>query len=54
MALTNVKVMSAALLVAIPLSCISKNNQECNARPQIVNTSVDDPVFVRFSVKTSK
>ena len=54
MALTNVKVMSAALLVAIPLSCISMNNQESNARPQIVNTNVDEPVFFRFSVKTSK
>ena len=53
-ALTNVKVMSAALLVAIPLSCISMNNQEINARPQIVNTNVDEPVFFRFSVKTSK
>ena len=36
------------------LSCISMNNQECKVRPHIVNVNSDDPVFCRFSIKTSK
>ena len=41
-------------LNAIPLSCISMNNQECKVRSQIVNVNGDDPVFCPFSIKTSK
>ena len=36
------------------LSCISVNNQECKERSQIVNVDGDDPVFLPFSIKTSK
>ena len=36
------------------LSCISMNNQEYKARPQIVNVNGDEPVFFPFSIKTSK
>ena len=36
------------------LSCISVNNQECKVRPQSVNVNGDDPVFLPFSIKTSK
>ena len=36
------------------LSCISMNNQECGARPQIVKVNGDDPVFFLYSIKTSK
>ena len=41
-------------LNAIPLSCISMNNQECKARPQVINVNGDEPVFLPFSIKTSK
>ena len=34
-------------LKAIPLSCISMNNQQCKTRPQ-VNVNGDEPVF--FSI----
>ena len=44
---------SANSLNAIPLSCISMNNQECKTRPQVVNVNVDEPVFFPFSIKTS-
>ena len=30
------------------------NNQECKARPQIVNLNRDEPVFFPFSIKISK
>ena len=36
------------------LKFISKTNQECKVRPQIVNVSNDEPVFYPFSFETSK
>ena len=39
---------------AIPLSCISMSNQECKARPEIVNVNSNNPIFYPFSVKKSK
>ena len=39
---------NANSLNAIPLSFISVNNQECKARPQVVNVNGDEPVF--FSI----
>ena len=45
---------NANSLNAIPLSFISVNNQECKARPQVVNVNGDEPVFFPFSIKTSK
>ena len=45
---------NANSLNAIPLSCISKNNQECKTRPQVVDVNQDEPVFFAFSIKTSK
>ena len=41
-------------LHAIPLSCISVNNQECKTRPQVVNVNRDEPVFFPFSIEGSK
>ena len=45
---------NANSLNAIPLSCISMNNQECKTRPQVVNVNGDEPVFFPFSTETSK
>ena len=45
---------NAKSLNAIPLSCISMNNQECKTRPQTVNVNGDEPVFFPFSIETSK
>ena len=36
------------------LSCVSMNNQECKAIPQVVNVNGDEPVFFPFSIETSK
>ena len=46
--------LSAILLNAIPLSCVSMNNQPCKARPEMVNVSSNNPVFYPFRNKTSK
>ena len=45
---------NANSLNAIPLSCISMNNQKCKTRPQVVNLNGDETVFFPFSIKTSK
>ena len=45
---------NANSLNAIPLSCISMNNQDCKTRPQIVDVNGDEPVFFPFSTETSK
>ena len=45
---------NANSLNAIPLSCISMSNQECKIRPQAVNVNWDEPVFLPFSIETSK
>ena len=36
------------------LSCISMNNQECKARPQVVNVNSNNPIFYPFSINISK
>ena len=36
------------------VSYISRNNQACKARPQIVNVNSNNPIFYSFSIKTSK
>ena len=36
------------------LECISISNQECKARPEIINVNSKEPVFFPFSIKTSK
>ena len=44
----------ANLLNAIPLSCISMNNQKRKTRPKVVNVNGDEPVFFPFSTETTK
>ena len=36
------------------MSCISKKNQACKVRPEIINISSNELVFYHFSIKTSK
>ena len=46
--------LNTTRLTAVPLSCISMNNQSCKARPEIVNVNNDNPIFYPFRAKTSK
>ena len=39
---------------ASSLNCISMNNQECKARPGIINVNSNNALFYFFSIKTSK
>ena len=36
------------------LECISMNNQECKARPEIIDVSNNGPVFYPYSIKVNK
>ena len=36
------------------MNCISKKNQECKTRPQVINVNSNNPIFYPFSIKTSK
>ena len=37
-----------------PLECVSINNKGCKLRPEIVNVNSNEPMFCRFSIRTSK
>ena len=43
-----------SLVSATPLSCISSKNQECKARPKIVDINSNNPVFYPFNIKINK
>ena len=35
------------------LECVSMKNQDCRARPEIINISINNPIFFPFSIKTN-
>ena len=39
---------------AIPVSCISIKNQECETRLQVIDVNSNNPIFYPFSIKISK
>ena len=36
------------------LNCISMNNQECKARPKIIDVNKNEPIFYPYSIKVNK
>ena len=36
------------------LECISMNNQECKARPEIIDLNNNEPVFYPYNIKANK
>ena len=36
------------------LECISMNNQECKARPKIIDVNNNEPLFYPYSIKVNK
>ena len=36
------------------LECVSMNNQECKARPKIIDANNNEPVFYPYSIKINK
>ena len=41
------------LLYVNSLGCISMNNQECKARPKIIDVNNNEPVFYPYSIKVN-
>ena len=55
------KVFIAAVTFLIPnvlsvnsLACVSRNNQECKARPKMIDINNNEPVFYPYSIKVNK
>ena len=42
------------LLSVNSLECISMNNQECKARPKMIDTNANERVFYLYSIKVNK
>ena len=42
------------VLSAIPLNCISMENQECKIRPEVIDVNSNNPIFYPFSIKINK
>ena len=51
--LTGLTILSSFTNASL-LSCISMSQQECKARPEIVNVNSNNPIFYPFNVRTSK
>ena len=43
-----------SLSILNPLECVSKNNQECKVKPEIVNATSNEPIFHPSSIRASK
>ena len=58
MVFTGLRILSSFTnsipLYTTTLCCSLMSNQECKARPEIVNVNSNNPIFYPFSVKTSK
>ena len=51
---TAVTFFSCSILGVNSLECVSMNNQECKARPKIIDVNNNEPVFYPFSIKVNK
>ena len=45
---------SCNALNAVPLKCVSMNNQECKIRTEIININSNEPTFYPYSIKVNK
>ena len=51
---TTVVMFFNLFLSANTLECVSMNNQECKARPKMIDTNANKPVFYPCSIKVDK
>ena len=45
---------SCNALNALPLKCVSVNNQQCRIRPEIININSNEPSFYPYSIQVNK
>ena len=50
----TMKFFSSNVLNVNSLECVTRNNQECKARSQIVDLNSDEPVFYHYRIKVNK
>ena len=46
--------ISCNALNAVPLKCVSMNNQKCRMRPEITNINSSKPTFYSYSINVNK
>ena len=54
MFIAEVTFFNLNLLSIYSLECVSMNNQECKARPKMIDTNANEPVFYPYSIKVNK
>ena len=54
MKLVSLRISLFNLVVAKALKCVSAVNGKCMARPKIINTKTNEPVFYPLSIKVNK
>ena len=47
----KVFIVAMTLLSCDTLKCVSMNNQQRKARPEVININSNDPLFYTFSIK---
>ena len=51
---TALTLFSFIVLNVNSLKCVSMNNQECKARPRIIDVNSNEPMFYRYNIKVNK
>ena len=46
--------LNAIPLNAVPLKCVSVNNQECKIRSEIININSNEPLYYPYSIKVNR
>ena len=54
MKLVTLAVSLFNLVVTKALKCVSVVSEKCRARPEIINTNANEPVFYPLSIKVNK
>ena len=54
MKLINLTISLFNLVVTKTLECVSVVNEKCMARPKIIKTNANEPVFYPLSIKVNK
>ena len=48
------ELFSCNVLNVNPVKCVSMNNQECRARPEVININSNEPLFYLYSILVNK
>ena len=54
MLLINLIINFFSIATSVGLECVTKVNQKCMSRPQIIDVNNNEPVFYPYSIKVNK